>query len=44
MAAAYLVVSAYVILAGADYVDAPRLKILNRVPGVRTVVVADLIA
>jgi hypothetical protein len=38
MAAATIVLAAYVILAGADYVDAQRLKLLNRVPGVREVV------
>ena len=38
MAVAYLVIVAYAVFAGADYVDAQRLKILNRVPGVRQVV------
>jgi len=38
MAAAYLVIAGYAILTGADYVDAARLKFLNRVPGVRQVV------
>lgn len=36
-AAAFIVLAAYVILSGADYVDAPRLKLIDRVPGVRVV-------
>lgn len=36
-AAAFIVLAAFVILSGADYVDAPRLKLINRVPGVRLV-------
>jgi hypothetical protein len=31
-----------VILAGADFVDARRLRLLNRVPGVRQVVETNL--
>jgi len=42
MAAAYIVLAAYAIFAGADYVDAQRLRILNRVPGVRAVVEENL--
>jgi hypothetical protein len=42
LAATYVVLSGYVVLAGADYVDAPRLKRLGRVPGVRLVVEAHL--
>lgn len=42
MAAAYLIITGYAILAGADYVDAVRLKFLNRVPGVRQVVESSL--
>ena len=42
MAAAYIVLGAYVVLAGGDYVDAPRLERLGRVPGVRRVVEAQL--
>lgn len=42
MAAAYLVITGYAVLAGADYVDAARLKLLNRVPGVRQVVETSL--
>jgi len=38
MAAAYLVLGIYIVLAGGDYVDAPHLQFLNRVPGVRQVV------
>jgi hypothetical protein len=44
VAAAYIVLGAYVVLAGADYVDAKRLKLLDRVPGVRQVVETKLIA
>jgi hypothetical protein len=40
--AAYLALAAYVILSGADYVDAPRLKLVDRLPGVRSVVEAAL--
>ncbi len=42
LGAAYILVAAYVILCGADYVDAPQLKLLNRVPGVRQLVEASL--
>jgi len=38
MAAVYLVLGIYIVLVGGDYVDAPRLQFLNRVPGVRQVV------
>lgn len=36
----YLLLGGYIVVAGADFVDAPNLdvKILNRVPGVKTVV------
>ena len=44
MAAAYIVLGAYVILAGADYVDSPKLKLLQRTPGVRAVVQTCLAA
>jgi hypothetical protein len=44
MAAAYIVLGAYVILAGADYVDSPKLTLLHRTPGVRTVVQTCLAA
>jgi hypothetical protein len=42
LAATYVVLSGYVMLVGADYVDAPRLQRLGRVPGVRLVVEANL--
>lgn len=43
IAAAYLALFSYAVLAGADYVDAARLKRLNRVPGVRQVVEMSLV-
>ena len=43
MAAAYLVIGGYVVLTGADFVDAPNLRWLDRVPGVRRVVEANLV-
>lgn len=42
MAAVYIVLCAYVVLAGADYVDAPHLSSLHRVLGVRQVVEVNL--
>jgi hypothetical protein len=42
LAAVCIVLGSYVILAGADFVDAPRLRLLNRVPGVRQVVETGL--
>ncbi len=42
LAALYLIVGGYVVLAGADYVDAQSLKLLNRVPGVRQIVEQNL--
>jgi hypothetical protein len=44
LAAAYLVLAGYVVLLGADYVDARRLRLLDRVPGVRRTVQAHLVA
>jgi hypothetical protein len=44
MAAAYVVLGAYVVLAGGDYVDARRLERLGRMPGVRQVVEGQLAA
>jgi hypothetical protein len=44
MAAAYVVLGAYVVLAGGDYVDARRLERLGRVLGVRQVVEGQLAA
>jgi hypothetical protein len=43
MAAAYLVIGGYVVLTGADFVDAPNVRWLDRVPGVRRVVEANLV-
>jgi len=43
MAGAYTVLGGYVVLAAADYVDARRLKLLDRVPGVRTIVETQLV-
>jgi hypothetical protein len=42
MAAAYSAILGYAVLVGADYVDAERVKLLNRVPGVRQVVEQSL--
>jgi len=42
LAATYIVLGGYVILAGADYVDAQKLAGLGRVPGVRKVVESNL--
>ena len=36
--AAYVVLGGYAVLAGADYVDAPRVRLVNRVSGVRDTV------
>jgi hypothetical protein len=44
MAAAYILLAAYVVLTGADYLDARRLQLLDRVPGVRQVVETNLTA
>ncbi len=42
MASAYTLLGGYVILAGADFVDAPHLRVLDRVPGVRREVEGNL--
>jgi len=42
MTSAFVILVAYVILTSADYVDAARLRLLDRVPGVRRVVEANL--
>jgi hypothetical protein len=42
IASFYIVLGAYVILVGADYVDAPKLNILDCVPGVRRLVKTNL--
>jgi hypothetical protein len=38
LAGVYMILGVYIVVAGGDYVDAPRLQFLNRVPGVRQVV------
>lgn len=38
LAGVYMVLGVYIVVAGGDYVDAPRLQFLDRVPGVRQVV------
>ena len=42
LGAAYIILAAYVVLCGGDYVDAPKLRILDRVPGVLQIVEANL--
>jgi hypothetical protein len=42
MAAAYLLLLSYIVLAGADFVDAPAVSRLNRVVGVRKVIEVNL--
>jgi hypothetical protein len=42
MAAIYVAICGYVVLNGADYVDADQIRLLKRMPGVRRVVVANL--
>lgn len=42
LAAAYILLGGYIVLAGADFADARRLKWLNRTPGVHQVVVQRL--
>ena len=42
MALFYVSTFAYVVLSGADYVDAELIKLLDRVPGVRQIVVTSL--
>ena len=44
MATVYVAICAYVVLNGADYVDADHIKWLDRVPGVRQVVEVNLAA
>jgi len=38
LAGVYMVLGVYIVAAGGDYVDSPRLQFLDRVPGVRQVV------
>jgi hypothetical protein len=42
MAASHAVLFTYIVLAGADYADSQRIKMLNRVPGVRDLVAAAI--
>lgn len=44
MAALYIILGTYVVLAGADYVDSQKLMLLDRVPGVRRVVEINLVS
>ncbi len=41
-AGVYIILGSYVILVGADYVDAPGLNLLDRIPGVRQIVESNL--
>lgn len=43
LAAVYILIGGYVVLAGGDYVDAQRLKRIDRVPGVRKLVETNLV-
>jgi hypothetical protein len=38
LAGVYMVLGVYIVVAGGDFIDAPRLQLLDRVPGVRHVV------
>ncbi len=38
LAGVYMILGVYIVAAGADYVDAPHLRFINRVPGVRETV------
>jgi hypothetical protein len=42
MATIYVGICAYVVVNGADYVDADRVRLLDRIPGVRRIVVTNL--
>jgi len=42
LSAAYAVIGAYVVFVGGDYLDAPRVQYLDRVPGLPQLVVANL--
>ncbi len=44
MSASHAVLFTYIVLAGADFSDAHRIKMLNRVPGVRDLVTANLLS
>jgi hypothetical protein len=43
MALFYVSTCAYVVLSGADYVDAETIKLLDRVPGVRQIVITSIL-
>ena len=43
MSASHAVLFTYVVLAGADFADAKRVKLLNRVPGVRDLISSNLL-
>jgi hypothetical protein len=42
LASVFLILGSYVVLSGADYIDSPRLTVLDRTPGVRDVVAFHL--
>jgi hypothetical protein len=42
MGVLYVSICGYVVLSGADYVDAESIKLLDRVPGVRQIVITNL--
>jgi hypothetical protein len=42
LAGVYMILGVYIVAAGADYVDSPHLRFINRVPGVRQVVESKL--
>jgi hypothetical protein len=44
MSASHAVLFTYIVLAGADFADSPRIKMLNRVPGIRDLVTANLVS
>lgn len=44
MSASHAVLFTYIILAGADFADSQRIKMLNRVPGVRDLITANLLS
>jgi hypothetical protein len=44
MSATHAVMFAFIVLTGADFADSPRVKMLNRVPGVRDLVATSLMS
>ncbi len=44
MSASHAVLFTYIILAGADFADSQRIKMLNRVPGVRDLITTNLLS